>query len=83
MMGLKIALWQLGTMPEKEKALGAYNKQYKQGCRSVVSIATNLETKDAQKIKMIKKKIIRKQKILKIKTENSKECATIVNRRGI
>ena len=48
---------------------------------SVVSTATNLETKDALKIKM--KKIIRKKKNMNTKTKNSMGCATIVNRKCI
>ena len=49
---------------------------------SVVSVATNLETKDAPKIKMKMKKITRKQKNMKIKTEKSMVFATMVVRRG-
>ena len=46
-------------------------------------MATNLETKDVLKIKMKKKKNIRKQKKIKIKTENSMGYATIAGEKGI
>ena len=46
-------------------------------------MATKLATKDALKIKMKKKKVMRKQKNMKIKTENLMECATIMARKGI
>ena len=37
---------------EKEKALSAYNKQYKWRCRKFGSVTTNLLTEGALKIKM-------------------------------
>ena len=46
-------------------------------------MATNLVIEDALKIKMTKKKIIRKEKDMKIKTKKNIECATIVVRREI
>ena len=43
---------------EKEKALGAYIKQYKQRCH-MCGMATNLVIKNVLKIKMKKKKSVR------------------------
>ena len=45
-------------------------------------MATNLATEGAQKIKMKKKKITRKQKDMNIKMKNLRECATIAVRKG-
>ena len=49
----------------------------------MASMATNLATKGALKIKMKKNKIVRKHKDMKIKIENLMEYATIVARKGI
>ena len=53
------------------------------GAENVASMATNMVIDDALKIKMKKKKIIRKQKNMKIKPKNLMEYATIAVRRGI
>ena len=67
----------------KKKKLWAHTiNSANSSVESVVSVATNLETKDAPKIKMKMKKITRKQKNMKIKTEKSMVFATMVVRRG-
>ena len=53
------------------------------GAGNVVSTATNLEIKDVLRIKMKKKKNIRKQKKMKIKTENLMGYAAIAGEKGI
>ena len=58
---------------EKEKALGAYNKQYKQWCRKCGKYDHKPGNKKVLKIYMKKKKIIRKQKNMKIKTKKLRE----------
>ena len=68
---------------EKEKVLGAYNKQYKQWCRKCGKYGHKPGNRSALKIKIKTKKIIRKQKDMKIKIENLMECATILVRKGI
>ena len=53
------------------------------GAGNVDSKATNLEVRGVLKIKMKEKKIIRKQKHMKIKADNLTEYATIVEGKGI
>ena len=53
------------------------------GAGNVVSTATNLEIKDVLRIKMKKKKNIRKQKKMKIKTENLTGYASIATGKGM
>ena len=64
--------------------MGAYINNTNSSAGNEASMATNLTTEGALKRKMKKKKkIIRKQNDMKVKIENSRECATIAVRRGI
>ena len=60
-----------------------YNKQYKQQCRTCGKYGHKPGDKGCPEKKNEKEERIRKQKNMKLKTENLKDYATIVEGKGI
>ena len=68
---------------EKEKVLGAYNKQYEQRCQKCGKYGHKPGDRRQPENKNEKDENNKKTERFEYKNKNSKECATIAVRRGI